>query len=178
MLKFKHTGLSSLSSNQTTPGDHMKKTAKLCDVSSIRKRDAVTESWVRAKKLVELARCGTPKTARAFLSINKKTIYHRFTNITILDNPILDKRNHGIRSLIEEYTKFSGGLNIQHCVKLSIPKSDKSTHPSNGDPASPRESESGFTILLELRQIQQKHELTISDLTHYTKILGDLTDSP
>jgi hypothetical protein len=142
--------------------------------------EAVKKSWVRAQRLAKLSQgtvlgAGRSTNARSFLKDHPQ--YNQ-----VLDNN-LDKRSPKTRSMVTHYANW--------CKLKSRPKLPIThiTRPALGDPTQPARAGAppitneepkpklNLQILLDLQELQKKHQLTQQELAESIKILGILTDN-
>ena len=135
-------------------------------------------SWKRANALHELADTekSRPAIARNFLSKNK--------SYADLFEGKADKRNPKVREALEAYTKFcenpgvirrpsKGDPNRQ--VRAGAPKSRVSR--KGGKPrTTTNPAQMPAEVLFDLRKIQRKYGISLTDLLYATNTLSELCD--
>ena len=141
-------------------------------------------SWSRANRLHELTNqeCGVAD-CRAYLATQNG-------QAKILDTG-KDARTPDIRNLIQGFEEWYGAGNRFNSGKSPRPrraKGDNTKPPRAGHPplrgtSKTRTKTKGFGSLdsqplFELREIQRKHDLTITQLAYMVEFLGRIIDSP
>ena len=157
--------------------------------------DATKASWIRAKLLITLAGVGLPAQARQYLSANPEAR-------EILDRPgKKDKRNRACRKIANDFehslkTGLSDGHSTTKRVRPTVPlmlsPEDSARFVQRvlgdhqrmvkGDPSKEVVTAEGdqipFQALLEIRETQKRHNLTISELAYTVSVLGDIISPP